>query len=144
MEMSVLGCHRCCQFSKRLYQIQFPPAAYEFPKGRAWNDHTMRPTPLCPRWEGPGGLTACPSVGLGCMDEWEPVERRSLMMPHEDTPVPTRVLNPTVLCHWRPDFVPELGEGDLLVSGKSTESSILVITLWVSACLGVKPGMPLS
>lgn len=66
------------------------------------------------------------------------------MMPHEDTPVLTRALHPTVACHWKPIFVPELGDGDLLVSEKSTESSILVVTLWVSACLGIKPGMPLS
>lgn len=61
------------------------------------------------------------------------------MILQKDAPVPAGVLHRMVTLHWKPVFVPQLGDGDLLVSGKSPESSILVTTLGVSACTEVKP-----
>ena len=78
------------------------------------------------------------------MDEPGTVKEKVSTMPRKDIPAPTRVLHPAVRCHWKTVVVSELGGGDLWVSGKSTESSIVVITLWVAACIQVKPGIPLS
>lgn len=44
-------------------------------------------------------------------------------MPWKDTTILARILHPRGMFHWEPVFVLELGDGHLLISGKSLEIS---------------------
>lgn len=87
----------------------------------------MSLTPLCllPQRERPEGITADP---LQVCVEWM-TEKGPFLYPV--MPLEERCWGsaPLVMFHWKSVFVPQLGDGDLLVSGNSPESSILVTAL---------------